>query len=311
MSKISVVGSYAVGLVMTAERVPMAGETIKGKTFEETHGGKGSNQAVASSRLGADSAFIACVGDDHYGEEAIELHNSEEVNTEFLTKDPDLSTGAGFIIVEEGGENSIIVTPGANSALNKDRVKDASEVIRSSDVLLTQLEIPLETALYAGKLASDQGVKSVLNPAPAPSQEVEPEKLSRFDLVTPNYTEACALAGVQPDKDVDPEELLGMLSEKGASAVLMTLGSEGALLRTDEVTMEVEAPDVTAVDTTGAGDVFNAALAVALAEGKGLENGEAIEFAGHAGALAVTKKNVIPSIPSRKELEDFISKNKA
>ena len=311
MSKISVVGSYAVGLVMTAERVPRAGETVKGQTFEETHGGKGSNQAVACSRLGADSAFVARVGDDHYGEDAIELHESEEVDTKFLTKDPDLSTGAGFIIVEEDGENSIIVTPGANSALNKDRVKNASDVIRDSDVLLTQLEIPLETALYAGKIASDLGVKSVLNPAPAPSREVNQEKLSRFDLITPNYTEACALAGVQPEKEVNPKELLEILSEKGASTVLLTLGSNGAMLKTEETTLEVEAPEVTAVDTTGAGDVFNAALAVALAEGKELDTGEAIEFAGHAGALAVTRKNVIPSIPYRDELEDFISNNKA
>lgn len=309
MPKVVIVGSYAVGLVMTANSVPRPGETVLGDSFEETHGGKGSNQAVAASRLGADVSFIGRIGKDHYGRDALELHKNEGVDVELLTETEEFYTGAGFIIVDRKGENSIVVTPGANSALDEEFIDGARDKISNADVVLTQLEIPLEAALYSGELASNFGVTSILNPAPAPESSIKPSKLSNFDLVTPNYTEACALADLDPESNPDPEVILKILADKGANSVIMTLGSDGAFLKSEDRQIKIDAPDVETVDTTGAGDVFNAAVAVALAEGKSLNSGEIIDFACNAGALAVTKNNVIPSIPTRDELEEFTSKS--
>jgi ribokinase len=298
---VAVVGSYNVGLTMTMPRFPVAGETIIGEGFAEGPGGKGSNQAIAAARLGAETSFVGKVGEDRYGDEAIELWESENVDATFAGRTSDTHTGVAFILVNEDGENEITVAPGANNALDPETVRTASGVIGRSDCLLMQLETPTSPLSAAAELASDADIPVVLNPAPA--RELPPSLLGNVTYLTPNESEAMILTGRDPSAEVSPEQLGRELIELGVETVVLTQGESGALLITEDRTTSVSAPSVPVTDTTGAGDAFNGAFAVALGEGKSVE--EAVQFACRAGALEVTAMEVIPGLPDRDAVEEL------
>ncbi|MEP6813255.1 MAG: ribokinase [Actinomycetota bacterium] len=277
MARVAIVGSYGVGLTVELDRVPDAGETVVGRSFRRDHGGKGSNQAVGAARLGAEVDFLTAIGDDAFGHEAIELWDTEGVRAEAVLAPP-AATMTAPIFVEPSGQNRIVIVPGALERLTRAHVDAFAERIAQADVCLVQLEIPLDTALYALEVARSAGVRTILNPAPAPTEPIAPE----VDYVTPNETEAAAVRGAR-------------------ATVVLTLGEEGAEL--DGV--RVPAFRASVVDTTGAGDAFNAAFAVALAEG--LADLDAVRWGCAAGAHMVEHAGVIPGLPTRTELEQRLS----
>jgi ribokinase len=276
MARVAVVGSYGVGLTVELDRVPNAGETIVGRTFRTDHGGKGSNQAIGAARLGAEVDFLTAVGDDAFGHAAIALWQEEGVRAEAILAPA--ATMTAPILVEPNGENRIVVVPGALDHLTTAHVDSFSDRIAGADVCVVQLEIPVWTALYALEVAAAAGVRTILNPAPAPPEPIAP----RCDYVTPNETEAAAV------RDCD-------------ATVVMTLGDEGAELRGERI----PAFAADAVDTTGAGDAFTAAFAVALAEGK--DEREAVRWGCAAGAHMVEHHGVVPGLPTRDQLERRLS----
>jgi ribokinase len=298
-ASVVVVGSYNVGLTMTVPRFPTPGETVLGQSFSEGPGGKGSNQAIGVARLGGHAQFVGGVGDDQYGDDAFALWEREGVDVEHVSRTDETHTGLGFVIVNEDGENEITVAPGANERLDADDIGDAAGAVESADVLLCQLEVgdgPIRAAVEA---ASAAGADVVLNPAPA--RELPEAILSHVDYLTPNENEARLLLGLDPDDDRSDEAIATGLRELGVDTVVMTRGADGALVVTDDGVTAVPSVDVDVVDTTGAGDSFNAAFAVARGEGEPVV--EAARFACAAGALAVTASEVIPGLPSREAVE--------
>jgi len=283
-----------------AERLPVPGETIIGRQFLMVSGGKGANQAVAAARLGADVTLIARVGNDVFGQNALTGFRTEGISTEWITQDASTPSGVALILVDSTGENVIVVAPGANAQLSPEHVRQAQAAIQTASVLLLQLEVPVDTVLEAARTAHASGVRVILNPAPA---QALPEELVRLaDVITPNQTEAAILAGAQGEAK-PPEALAQRLLAMGAGAVAMTLGAEGALLVTKEGAERVASPKVKAVDATAAGDAFNGALAVGLAEGLTLK--EAAAFAVKAAAISVTRAGAQPSLPTRTEVLAF------
>jgi ribokinase len=298
--RIVVVGSSNTDLVVRAPRLPMPGETVLGGAFLRAHGGKGANQAVAAARLGAQVTFVARLGCDSFGDEAVAHFAAEGLDTRYVVRDPDVHSGVALIGVDEGrGENSIIVAPGANMRLSVQDIKAAEEAIRSASVVVCQLEVPLETVAAALSIARAAGVRTILNPAPA--QPLPDELLRLATVLTPNEGEAALLAG---DPGLAPAEDARILRKRGVANVLVTLGSEGALLVNEEGETHIPGRKVTnVVDTTAAGDCFTGALAVAIGEGRSLE--QAAQFAGTAAAISVTRSGAQPSLPTRAEVEEF------
>ena len=297
--RVVVVGSYAVGLVMRSERIPAPGETVLGRDFQSMDGGKGSNQAIACARLGAQTTFVAAVGDDAYGDRALALFAQEGVETTFVRRASGVPTGAGFIIVDDSSDNAIAVDLGANRLLSPADVDRAEDAIASADVVLTQLEIPPETALRAAELGRRHGVRTILNPAPA--RPLPADGLALVDILTPNHSEAEVLGGL---RSADIGALAAALRRNGAGTVVLTAGEQGAWIGGEDGMRRVPAYRVTAVDTTGAGDAFSAALAVALAEGSALDS--AVRFACAAGAFSVQSLGTVPSYATRSQLAAFI-----
>jgi ribokinase len=296
---VTVVGSFAVGMTLRTNRMPVFGETLVGSDFDMGPGGKGSNQAVAAARLGAESHFIGLIGDDALGTIATTLYSAEGVHTEYLVKSRDLPTGVGFIIVNPEGRNGIILDMGANKRIDRSFVERAEPLIARSDVVISVLEIPMEAAWAAMELGRKHRVTSILNPAPAASL---PEAIfGAIDFLTPNETELRILLGLEPDDPTSTAELGSTLKKKFGTTVVVTRGENGVLLVDDQSVQELPAVPVDVVDTTGAGDAFTAALAVALAEGKDLQT--AVRFASCNGALACKKLGVIPSLAQRHETE--------
>jgi ribokinase len=273
VTRVAVVGSYGVGLTFGVERAPERGETLVGTLFRRDHGGKGSNQAVGAARLGADVAFLTAVGDDAFGDQAFELWAEEGVDGSAVLRAP-LPTMTAAILVEAGGDNRIVIVPGALSALTRAHVDAFAPQIASADVLLVQLEIPLETALHALAVGRVAGVRTILNPAPAPTEPITPAA----DYLTPNESEALAVEGAD-------------------GTLVVTLGEQGARLRGEQIPAFAAEP----VDTTGAGDAFCAAFAVALAEGAA--DADAVRWGCAAGAHMVEHEGVVPGLPTRAELE--------
>lgn len=298
---VAVVGSYNVGMTMQVPDFPGPGETIIGHGFGEGPGGKGSNQAIAAARLGAASQFIGQLGDDQYGDDAVELWKHEGVDTSGVSRNNDSHTGVGFVIVDDNGENEITVAPGANDELSKEDVHIEADTIQSADVLLIQLEIGDEPVQAAVELAAEAGTTIICNPAPA--RELSASILEHVDYLTPNEHEARTLAG-NGFNEKDDETVAQELLKLGADTVALTRGGAGALLVTADGIRSVQTPNIDVVDTTGAGDSFNGALAVALAEGQ--DDHDAIRFACAAGALAVTKSEVIPGLPNRKAVDRLV-----
>ncbi len=303
--RIAVVGSYATGLTMKVERFPSPGETLLGTGYRVDFGGKGSNQAVGCARLGASVSFLARIGNDPFGEMALRLYRDEQIDVSHVQAIAGAPTGVGFIIVEAStGHNCITIDPGANELLTAAEVSQC-EALQSAAVVLTQLEIPVaaaEAALARGRAC---GAVTILNPAPV--RPLSAQVLRNVDVLTPNLTEAKVLAGVAPDSTATPEKIALQLIALGVRQVVMTLGEQGALIVAQSSSTRVPAIKVQAVDTTGAGDAFNAGLAVALASGATLQS--AVQFAVVTGGLAVTREGVIPSLPQRQEVLDCYRQN--
>ena len=305
--QIAVVGSYATGLTMKVPRLPISGETLMGRGYRVDFGGKGSNQAVGCARLGVEVQFVCRVGNDRFGDMAFNLYREESVGVIHAKRSGDAPTGVGFIVVEdESGRNCIVIDPGANALLSEEDVAEAEPALQSATVVLAQLEIPLTTAASAMERGRANGVVTVLNPAPASA--LPASLLRSVDVLTPNESEAKVLAGYAPDAAVEPHVVAQELIQSGLKHVVITLGEEGALLVNASSQTRFPAVKVQPVDTTGAGDAFNAGLAVALAHRCSIE--QAVEFAVVTGAMAVTKEGVIPSLPRREEVSAFLSNHK-
>lgn len=296
--RLTIVGSYAVGLTLRTDRFPAPGETVLGGDFDRGPGGKGSNQAIQAARLGASVDLIASVGSDEFGDAAVELYRHEGVGTDHLVRSARTNTGVGFIVLSAEGENVIILDPGANQELSDTHLAAATEAFRRSSVVVAQLEIPASTALRAMELGREAGATTVLNPAPA--QPLPPDRLHAVDVLTPNAVELRTLLGVTAEADVPELEMCRSALELGVGAVVLTRGPRGALVVEADGEYEVPALKVDAVDTTGAGDAFTACLSVELAAGKTLE--ESVQLASVAGAHACLRLGVVPSLGTRRDL---------
>jgi ribokinase len=301
-ARIVVVGSFNMDLTAYMERLPRPGETVNGRKFVTGPGGKGSNQAVAAARLGAEATFIGRVGNDVFADSALNIWKQEGINTNYVTRDPDRATGVAPIWVDDRGENSIVVVLGANLAVSRADIDRAVEVIAQADILIAQLEISYDTAAYALQVAKERGIQTILNPAPA--GELTPEVLALADFLTPNETELEVLAGKTGGAVEDAARSL--LTREGQTVVI-TLGAQGAQWVNQSGTGQLPTFPVKVVDSTGAGDAFNAGLAVALAEGKNLN--DAIIFANATAGLCVTKPGTTLSMPHRDEVEALLKRN--
>ena len=286
MNKILVIGSTNIDMIACVKHLPRPGETVGEARFMQSNGGKGANQAVAAARLGGDVAFVSCLGDDG-------------INTEALFTAKDTPTGTALIFVSQDGENCIAVAPGANHSLTCEAIDAVADRIAGAEYLLVQLEIPMETVACAIEKAYAAGTRVVLNPAPA--MPLADELLRKVYLITPNRTESETLTGIPVHTVQDASKAAGALLAKGVGNVIVTLGSEGALIRTPAEELLIPARTVTPVDTTAAGDVFNGALLVALSEGRSLA--DAVRFAAHSASVSVTRMGAQASIPWRGELE--------
>lgn len=302
-NKITVVGSSNTDMIIKLPRIPKPGETIIGGKFSTAAGGKGANQAVAAARAGGEVTFIARVGVDMFGERAIEGFVKDRIGVRHVRQDAGAPSGVAFICVDDKGENSIAVASGANENLSPADVRAARDAIVRADVLLMQLETPLHTIAEAAALAHDAGVQLILNPAPA--QPLDDELLRRVSIIAPNESEAEILTGIAVENEASARKAARLLAQKGIEIVLITLGPRGVFAHGSGMDEMVPGFEVEAVDTTAAGDVFNGALAVALAEGKPLK--EAVLFANAAAALSVTKLGAQPSAPDRKEIQNFLA----
>lgn len=301
--KISVFGSFVVDLASRANHLPKPAETVIGSSFALGPGGKGSNQGVAAHRSGADITMITKVGDDVFGKVALDFYKKEGMNTDLIFIDKEKETGTALIMVDEiTGQNQILVVSGACGNITDEDLEIARPTIESSQILLTQLEVNLDATWKVIEMAHKAGVKVVLNTAPA--QEVPDDVLKQVDLLTPNEVEASILSGVEVVTPDDARKAADVFQRKGVDEIVITLGEQGAYVRSGSKDIVIPRRTVNAIDTTGAGDAFNGGLVTALAEGKDLF--EAAEFANVVGALSVTKVGTAPAMPFRKEIDAFI-----
>lgn len=307
MSKpiVTVVGSFAVGMTLRTTRMPVFGETLIGSDFDMGPGGKGSNQAVATARLGSESYFVGIIGNDRLGEIAVDLYRAEGVDTRFLKKTDEMATGVGFIILDPQGHNGIILDMSANKLMDPAFVDLAEAQIARSAVVMSVLEIPTAAAKRAMQLGRRHGVLTLLNPAPA--APLDAETLQNVDVLTPNETELRILQGLAPDDPTPTETLARQLQGRGVRTVIVTMGEHGSLALTPDGQVTIPPVKVDVVDTTGAGDAYNSGLAVALAEGKDIVT--AAKFAACTGALACTRLGVIPSLAYRQAADELYHKN--
>ncbi len=299
--KVVVVGSFNMDLVVKAGRRPQTGETLMGEEFGMFIGGKGSNQAIAAARLGANVTTIGRLGADLFGDTLMAAQAEEGICTDYVIRDTEDGTGVASILIDADGDNSIVLVPQANMGLTVADIEQASEAIAAADVLLLQLEVPIAASQRAAQIAKSNGATVVLNPAPA--QELPDDFLAQVDILTPNKVETESLSGVTVSTETDAKRAATVLLNKGLSAVILTLGDRGSLLLTSDSTQQVPAYSVEVVDTTAAGDAFCGALATGLARGEHLA--DAVAFANAAGALAVTVLGAAPSMPTAAQVEAF------
>jgi len=302
--RIVVIGSINMDLVVRCRRAPEPGETILGDDLATFPGGKGANQAVAAARLGAQVHMIGRVGNDPFGRSMRARLATSGVNIRFVKTSEIHATGTATILVLDGGENSIVISPGANARVEPPDIDAAIDVIRKADFVLLQLEIPLPTVRYAIHVCRELGVRTILDPAPAPLGF--PLSLCDANLVTPNETEAMTL--LNSSKHLDAKVAMKRLLSAGVETAVLKLGARGAMLGSSEESAREPGFKVKVVDTTAAGDCFNAALAVALSEGITARN--ALRFANAAGALACTKLGAQASLPTRAEVDRFLKKSR-
>ncbi len=300
--RIVVVGSSNTDMIVRIPRIPRPGETVTGGEFSIASGGKGANQAVAAARAGGDVELIARVGNDLFGKQAIDGFSLNGIKTDHIVRDRETASGVALIFVDRQGETSIAVVAGANMKLNANDIEAAEKSIASANILLLQLEIPQETVKTAVKIAARHRMIVILNPAPW--NPVDDELLRQITIVTPNKTEAEMMSGVKIESESDLASAAKIIQSRGVESVLITLGVRGAFLLGYGLRELIPAFKVQAVDTTAAGDVFNGALSVALAEEKPIR--EAVRFANAAAALAVTRMGAQPSAPFRNEIDEFL-----
>ena len=285
-------------MVVKTSHIPTHGETVLGGAFFMNPGGKGANQAVAVARLGGNVLFVSKIGNDVFGKQSFQLFQAEGINTSCIVSDESLPSGVALITVDAAGENSIVVAAGANANLLPADIERALHEIGAAGLILLQLEIPLATVQYVAEYAASNGIKVILNPAPA---AVLPSGLlSHIDVITPNVTEASMISGIKVSDIETAKRAAARIRELGVDTVVITMGPAGALVLEGAVFTHVPAPKVQPVDTTAAGDVFNGALAVALSENKSLP--DAVRFACEAAAVSVTRLGAQSSIPYRNEM---------
>jgi len=306
MAGICVVGSYIKTFVITADRIPREGETLMGRNYRGEYGGKGADMAVQARRLGAEVDFVGVVGEDELGAESRVLFASEGIGTEGLRSSGEQPTSVGLIIKDTGGKNIIVIDSGANGLLSRADVDRCREILARSDVVLTQLEVPPETTMYAMETARALGKLTILNPAPA--IDLRGYDLSSVDILTPNETEARICAGLPADADLEDAEIARRLLDTGARNVIITLGEKGSAIFTKESCTRIDPCVVDTVDSNGAGDSYNAALAVALAGGSSLE--ESARYASVVSALCCTRWECVPSYHTAQEVEAFLEKRR-
>ncbi|MFH5885329.1 ribokinase [Halalkalibaculum sp. DA3122] len=301
--KILIVGSANIDMVVRSERFPEAGETILGGEFQMHKGGKGANQAVAAAKLGGNVSFICKLGNDEFGDLCTEQYKDVGINVDNILFDEDRPTGVAMISVNMTGENKIVVAPGANHGITRNEIKNLKDVIVSFDLLVLQLEIPIEIVGLILEIAREGKTKVILNPAPA--LELPNYFFKDLFLVTPNQNEAEKLTGIHIADSESLRSSAKSLQELGVKNVVITLGSDGVFMKTEESEGIIPAQEVIVEDTTAAGDVFNGALSTAIIQGQSLRN--AIKFANMAAALSVSRNGAQSSIPTIDELQGFIS----
>jgi len=302
--KIAVVGSSNMDLVVKSNRIPAVGETILGGDFIMVPGGKGANQAVAAAKLGAEVYFVAKLGNDVFAEQSLANFTKETVNTKYVIQTGEAPSGVALIMVDDGGNNSIVVAPGANQTLLPADVENAKSDIASCGAVVAQLEVPLETIEYAAKMANELNVPFVLDPAPA--RELGPELLGMVDVLTPNETEAQILTGIEVTDEESARAASKNLLERNIKAVILTLGDKGFLLADNEQARYISSHKVDAVDSTAAGDAFTGSLAIGIAQNRPLL--EAALFANYVAALSVTRMGAQSSMPTLGEVKSFMDR---
>ncbi len=301
-SKIVVIGSSNVDMIMKVNHIPEIGETVTGGAFNQVFGGKGANQAVGAARAGGGVAFISSVGDDVFTPPMLRNFNDDGINTKYVFKEATQPCGTALIMIGDQGQNLITVAPGANDNLTPGHLETASRIIKSSEIVVLQNEIPAETVEYAIEMAKANGQKVLWNFAPA--RETDKRFLALVDYLVLNEVEAGFLTGMKVESLKSAEKATRELKEIGANTVIITLGSEGSFVLDGEYMAHIPAQKVSVVDTTAAGDVYCGSLAVAITEKKSLE--DSIKFATAASALSVTKMGAQPSAPTRKEIDKFV-----
>ena len=305
MKDIVVIGSSNTDMIVKTPHLPRPGETVLGGTFSTAAGGKGANQAVACAKAGGKVTFVARVGQDMFGDRALQGFRQNGINIDHVISDTAAPSGVALIVVDDQGENCIAVASGANLNLTVEDLQAAQSAIDSAGIVLMQLEIPLEVVTAAARMAAVQQIKVILNPAPA--QALSDELLQHITILTPNETEARMLTDIEVKNESSALQAAQALTEKGVESVIITLGSAGAYVYSEDFKGMVSGFKVDPVDTTAAGDTFNGTLAVALAEGNTLK--QAVSFANAAAALSVTRLGAQPSAPDRVTIERFLKEN--
>lgn len=303
--KIVVIGSSNTDMVVKSSRIPQPGETVLGGTFILAAGGKGANQAVSAARLGGDVLFITRLGTDIFGEQALENFKRDQIDTSGITRDPNYPSGVALIMVDEHGENIISVAPGANMQLRLEHVENLKERIIGSQIILMQLEIPLSVIEYAARIAKQNHITVILNPAPATTLPLN--LLANISILTPNRTEAELLSEIAITDEKSAVLATEKIRKMGVQSIILTMGSHGALVVHQGDSTMIPAFPIQPVDTTAAGDAFNGALAVALAQNKSIH--EAVRFANAVAALATSKMGAQPSLPYLNEVEIFLQRH--
>lgn len=300
--KIIVIGSLNMDLIVRAPRIPTPGETILGSSFATAGGGKGANQAVAAARLGAHVSMVGRVGSDSYGEALLLGLQKDGVDTRFIQTDPDQPTGLALITVDDHGENSIVVVSGANWQVSAADIERAAEAIASADVLILQLEIPLESVEFAARIAHQYRVPVILNPAPA--RALPASLLQHVAYLAPNESETALLSGTAVSDSRTAQQAIQRIHQLGVNTVIMTRGSQGAFVSAPSSSYTVPAFKVDPVDTTAAGDAFVAGLAFGVAAQQPLK--QAVRLAAAAGALATTQPGAQPSLPKATSVQALL-----
>ena len=300
MKNICVIGSLNMDLVVNVDTMPKPGQTIIGSNFKEVPGGKGANQAVAMARLNGNVSMIGKVGEDGFGQTLINSLKNDKVDTTYIQTTKG-STGVALITVDKNAQNSIVVSPGANFEVKEEDIDNNIEAIKNSDIVVLQLETPLNTIKYALNKAKELNKYTILNPAPA--LKLDDEIIKNVDLLTPNETELEIISGVSIENEEDIQKAAQIMIEKGVKELIVTLGSKGSLYINKEKSMFKKAYKVEAIDTTAAGDSYTGALAVALSNDKDVE--EAMDFASKVGALSVMKEGAQSSLPTLEDVKNF------